>query len=168
MSNNWVNVLTKLQSFAFVLGTTILIQACGQQAEVKPIKIDGSSTVYPITEAVVKSYETNPLEKNASKLTVQSNFSGTGAGFKKFCAGETDINAASRPISQAEMAECDNSQVRYVELPIAFDAITVVVNRQNNWSDSMTLAELKQMWQPAAQGKIVKWNQVHSTWPDKP
>lgn len=168
MSSDPRKVLTRKQFFALLVGAAFLLQACGQQAEVKPIKIDGSSTVYPITEAVVKAYKANPLKQNGSNLEVQANFSGTGGGFRKFCEGATDINGASRPISREEMAVCNRAEVRYIELPIAFDAITVVVNPKNNWVESITVEELKQMWQPAAQGKIVKWNQVRSSWTDKP
>ncbi|MFM7408713.1 MAG: PstS family phosphate ABC transporter substrate-binding protein [Cuspidothrix sp.] len=128
------------------------------------IKVDGSSTVYPITQAVVKAYQANPENKSQ----VQVNISGTSGGFEKFCAGETDISNASRPINQSEMAACKKNGISYMELPIAFDALTIAVNPQNNWAKDITVAELKKIWEPAAEGKITKWNQVRSSWPDRP
>lgn len=169
MVQNRTEVSIRKKIFVLLAGAAFFLQACGQQAEIKPIKIDGSSTVYPITEAIVKAYKANPpKKKNGSKLDVQANFSGTGGGFRKFCQGATDINGASRPISREEMEVCNRAEVRYIELPVAFDALTVAVNRNNNWAESVTVGELKQMWQPAAQGKIVKWNQVRPSWPDQP
>ncbi len=128
------------------------------------VKIDGSSTVYPITEAVAEEFQ--KMKKNAVKVTV--GISGTGGGFKKFCRGETDISDASRPILKKEMEECAKAGIKYVELPIAFDALTVVVNPKNSFIKQLTVAELKMMWEPAAQGKITKWNQVNPAWPDAP
>jgi phosphate transport system substrate-binding protein len=128
------------------------------------IKIDGSSTVYPITEAVAEEFQ--KAKKGAVKVTV--GISGTGGGFKKFCRGETDISDASRPILKKEMADCAAAGIKYIELPVAFDALTVVVNPKNTWINQMTVAELKTIWEPAAQGKITKWNQVNPAWPDAP
>ncbi len=128
------------------------------------VKVDGSSTVYPITEAVAEEFQ--KMKKNAVKVTV--GISGTGGGFKKFCRGETDISDASRPILKKEMEDCAKAGIKYVELPVAFDALTVVVHPQNTWIKQMTVAELKMMWEPAAQGKITKWNQVNPAWPDAP
>jgi phosphate transport system substrate-binding protein len=133
-------------------------------ATTKGIKIDGSSTVYPITQRIAKEFAT--ITKN--NTPVQVSISGTGGGFEKFCAGKTDINNASRPISQAEMAVCNKNGVRYIELPIAFDALTIAVNSQNNWAKDITVTELKKMWEPAAEGKITNWNQVRSSWPNRP
>lgn len=128
------------------------------------IKVDGSSTVYPITQAVVKTYQANPENKSQ----VQVSISGTSGGFEKFCAGETDISNASRPINQSEMAACKKNNISYMELPIAFDALTIAVNPQNNWAKDITVAELKKIWEPGAERKITKWNQVRSSWPDRP
>jgi phosphate transport system substrate-binding protein len=130
----------------------------------KIIKADGSSTVYPITEAVAEEFQTQ--KKGATKVTV--GISGTGGGFKKFCRGEIDIQDASRPILSKEMLSCRETGVQYYELPVAFDALTVVVNPKNTWATSMTVAELKKLWEPAAQGKITKWSQVREGWPDQP
>jgi phosphate transport system substrate-binding protein len=140
-----------------------LIAAAGfTQAQV--IKIDGSSTVYPITEGVAEDFQ--KMKKNVIKVTV--GISGTGGGFKKFCRGETDIQDASRPILEKEMADCRAAGVEYVELPVAFDALTVVMNPKNTFLKSITVDELKKIWEPAAQGKIMRWNQVNPAWPDAP
>lgn len=128
------------------------------------VKIDGSSTVFPITEAVAEEFQ--KAKKQSIKVTV--GISGTGGGFKKFCRGETDISDASRPILKAEMAECSKAGIEYIELPVAFDALTVVINPKNAFIKQLTIAEMKKMWEPAAQGKITRWNQVNPAWPDQP
>lgn len=133
-------------------------------AQAQTVKIDGSSTVFPITEAVAEEFQ--KAKKGAIKVTV--GISGTGGGFKKFCRGETDISNASRPILRKEMDDCKQAGVTYLEMPVAYDALTVVVNPKNTWVKSMTVAELKKMWEPGAQGKITKWNQVNPAWPDQP
>jgi phosphate transport system substrate-binding protein len=94
--------------------------------------------------------------------------SGTGGGFKKFCRGETDISDASRPILKKEMDACKEAGIQYIELPVAYDALTVVINPKNDWIKSMTVAELNKMWAPAAQGSVKTWKQVNAAWPDKP
>ncbi|KMW70785.1 MAG: PstS family phosphate ABC transporter substrate-binding protein [Limnoraphis robusta] len=126
------------------------------------VKIDGSSTVYPITEAVAEEFQ--KAKQGAMRVTV--GISGTGGGFKKFCAGQTDISNASRPIKSSEADACKSAGITYIELPVAYDALTVVVHPSNPITN-ITPAELKKMWEPAAQGKIMKWNQVNSSWPDK-
>ena len=128
------------------------------------VKIDGSSTVFPITEGVAEDFQKS--KKNAIKVTV--GISGTGGGFKKFCRGETDVQNASRPILAAEMADCKAAGIEYIELPVAFDALTVVTNPKNTFLASMTVEELKKVWEPAAQGKVTRWNQVNPAWPDAP
>jgi phosphate transport system substrate-binding protein len=129
------------------------------------VKVDGSSTVYPVTEAVAEEFQ--KAEKNAIKVTV--GISGTGGGFKKFCRGQTDISDASRPILKAEMEECAKQGITYYELPVAFDALTVVVNPKNTFLEKgVTVEQLKKIWEPAAQGKIMRWNQVDPAWPDAP
>ena len=127
------------------------------------VKIDGSSTVFPITEAVAEDFQN--AKRGAVRVTV--GISGTGGGFKKFCRAETDIVNASRPILQKEMEECKKSGIEYVEMPVAFDALTVVVNPKNNWASRLTVAELKKIWEPEAQGKITKWSQVNPAWPEE-
>ena len=128
------------------------------------IKVDGSSTVYPITEAVAEEFQKE--KRGAVRVTV--GVSGTGGGFKKFCRGEIDIADASRPIKKSEMEGCAKAGIKYIELPVAFDALTVVVHPDNNWASEMTVAELKKMWEPAAQGKITNWKQVNAKYPDLP
>jgi phosphate transport system substrate-binding protein len=147
-----------LVAFAILLG--FLPSAVKAQV----IQIDGSSTVFPVTEAVAEEFQ--KAKKGKIKVTV--GIAGTGGGFKKFCRGETDISDASRPILKQEMESCKAAGIEYVELPVAFDALTVMVNPKNNWSPSMTVAELKKIWEPAAQGKITNWNQIREKWPNAP
>ncbi len=125
------------------------------------IKVDGSSTVFPITEAVAEEFQ----KEQRGKTLVTVGISGTGGGFKKFCRGETDLQNASRPIKPEEAIKCKETQVSYIEIPIAYDAITLVVSQKNTWLKDITLAELKKIWEPAAQGKIKTWNQVRKEWP---
>jgi phosphate transport system substrate-binding protein len=127
------------------------------------IKIDGSSTVFPISEAFAEEFQ---IQKRG-KVRVTVGVSGTGGGFKKFCRGEIDMSNASRPISAEEMENCRKAGIKYMELPVAFDALTVVVNPANNWikDNTLTIADLKKMWEPAAQGRIGNWKQVRSEWP---
>ncbi|HLA51639.1 MAG TPA: PstS family phosphate ABC transporter substrate-binding protein [Thermodesulfobacteriota bacterium] len=127
------------------------------------VKIDGSSTVYPITEAVAEEFQ--KIEKGKTKVTV--GISGTGGGFKKFCNGEIDISDASRPIKPSEVELCKKNSIKYIELPVAYDGLAVMVNPKNNWVDYLTVKELKKIWEPEAQGKIKKWNQIRPNWPDK-
>ena len=126
------------------------------------VKVDGSSTVYPITEAVAEEFQI------ATRIKVTVGVSGTGGGFKKFCRGETAVSNASRPIKLNEIKKCKDAGIKFIELPIAYDAISVVINKKNDWAKEMTTAELKKMWEPAAQGKITKWSQIRDGWPDKP
>ncbi|MDQ3563051.1 MAG: PstS family phosphate ABC transporter substrate-binding protein [Pseudomonadota bacterium] len=128
------------------------------------IQIDGSSTVYPVTEAVAEEFQN--AKKGAIKVTV--GISGTGGGFKKFCRGETDISDASRPILKEEMDACAENDIKYIELPVAFDALTVMVNPKNDWVDYLTVAELKKAWEPEAQGKVQNWKDIRPGFPDAP
>lgn len=152
---------SKLVSALAVAGVALF---GAQAAQAQVIKIDGSSTVYPITEAVAEEFQ--KAKKNAVKVTV--GISGTGGGFKKFCRDETDFSNASRPITEKEMADCKAAGVEYIEMPVAFDALTVVINPKNSFLKQATVAELKAMWEPAAQGKVTKWNQINPAWPDAP
>jgi len=128
------------------------------------VKVDGSSTVFPITEAVAEEFQ--KAKKQQIKVTV--GISGTGGGFKKFCRGVTDISGASRPILKKEMDDCKAAGIDYFELPVAFDALTVVINPRNTFIKQLTVAEMKKIWEPGAQGKVMKWNQVNAQWPDAP
>ncbi|MBE9060377.1 PstS family phosphate ABC transporter substrate-binding protein [cf. Phormidesmis sp. LEGE 11477] len=129
-----------------------------------PLSIDGSSTVYPITLEMAERFK----QAKTDSPEISVNFSGTGGGFEKFCAGETDISDASRPISLQEMAACKANGIEYIELPVAFDALTVVVNAENTWAEEITLAELQTLWQAEAEGEITRWNQIRADWPDEP
>src|SRR5262245_53899026 len=117
------------------------------------IKVDGSSTVFPITEAVAEEFQ----KETRGGVRVTVGISGTGGGFKKFCRGETDVQDASRPISSSEMEACRASGIQFYELPIAFDALTIAVSPQATWVESITIAELKQIWDPSSQGRVMKW-----------
>src|SRR5574343_1043337 len=153
MQTNPIKSLIAVSTLAFL----------GAPAFAQVVKVDGSSTVYPVTEAVAEEFQ---KANKGMKVTV--GVSGTGGGFKKFCRGETDISNASRPIAAKEMEDCKAAGVQYVEMPVAFDALTVVINPKNPFLKQITVAELKAMWEPAAQGKITKWNQVNPAWPDAP
>ncbi len=151
----------------FLVALTILSVSVANQplmAEEKFIKIDGSSTVYPITEAVAEEYQ--KAKKGSVKVTV--GISGTGGGFKRFCRGETDISDASRPIKDSEIQACKEQGIEFIELPVAYDGLAVVVNPKNTWVKSFTVADLKKIWEPEAKGTVTKWNQVRPEWPDAP
>ncbi|MCO6413445.1 MAG: PstS family phosphate ABC transporter substrate-binding protein [Thiogranum sp.] len=128
------------------------------------VKVDGSSTVFPITEAMAEEFQ--KAEKGKTMVTV--GISGTGGGFKKFCRGETDISDASRPIKDSEKKLCQENGIEYIELPVALDALTVVVNPKNDWVDHLTVEELHKMWVPDAQGTVMNWKQIRDGFPDKP
>ncbi len=125
------------------------------------IKVDGSSTVYPITEAVAEEFQ-----KQNKNVKVTVGISGTGGGFKKFCRGETHISNASRPIVKKEIDACKENNIEFIELPVAYDGLAVLVNKKNDWINAMTVEELKKIWAPEAQGMITNWNQVNPQWPN--
>jgi phosphate transport system substrate-binding protein len=135
---------------------------CKRASAASTVRVDGSSTVYPITEAVAEEFG-----KARSDLQVTVGISGTGGGFKKFCAGEIDIADASRPIKPTEVDLCKAGGVEYVELPVAYDGIAIVVNKANDWANSITVAELKRLWAPEAQRNVLKWSDVRSDWPNR-
>ncbi len=150
---------------ALLLSAVLSVGALyGAKAQERIVKIDGSSTVYPITEAVAEEFQ--KAKKGAIKVTV--GISGTGGGFKKFCRGETDISNASRPILKQEMEVCAKNGVRYIELPVAYDGLAVVVNPRNNWATCMTVEQLREIWKPESQGKTFKWKDFDPKWPDMP
>lgn len=133
------------------------------QSQSRLIQVDGSSTVFPISEAMAEEFiAANP------GMQVTVGVSGTGGGFKKFCENELDITGASRPIKSSEAEACAAAGVEYVEVPIAIDALTVVVHPQNTWATSMTVEQLKMLWEPAAEGRITRWNQIDPSWPNTP
>jgi phosphate transport system substrate-binding protein len=152
-----------------------MLAACGRSAQdARPsgsggaasgptlVSLDGSSTVFPISEAVAEEFQ---KANQGTRVTV--GISGTGGGFQKFCRGEIDIADASRPISATEVAACQKSGIHYVELPVAFDGIAIAVNPKNNWASNITVAELKTLWSPDAQGKVKTWSQVRKGWPNR-
>jgi phosphate transport system substrate-binding protein len=159
--------LSKLSSpHAIVAPLAVLLGAglfAGLALAQPTVKIDGSSTVFPITEAVAEDFQ--KAKKNAIRVTV--GISGTGGGFKKFCRNEIDVSNASRPILAKEMEDCRAAGIQYIELPVAFDALTVAVNPKNTFLKSITVDELKKIWEPGAQGKLTRWNQVNPAWPDQ-
>jgi len=146
-----------------LLSATTLLAATAPLFAQSIVKIDGSSTVFPITEAMAEEFQ--KVNKGV-KVTV--GISGTGGGFKKFCRGETDASGASRPIRKSEAEECKKNGIQFIELPVALDALAVVVNPKNTWAGEMTVAELKKMWEPEAQGKITNWNQIRASFPNAP
>jgi phosphate transport system substrate-binding protein len=127
------------------------------------IEIDGSSTVFKLSQAVAQEFS-----KLNNGVAIKVDKSGTGGGMKKFVKGEIDVCDASRPIQQSEIDQCKANNVEYVELPVAYDALTIAVNAQNDWCASMTTDELKKLWEPAAEGKVMKWKDVREGWPDEP
>jgi phosphate transport system substrate-binding protein len=154
--------MKKLNLTGLVLALMVSSWAHAQTGPI--VKVDGSSTVFPVTEAVAEDFQKS--KKGAIKVTV--GISGTGGGFKKFCRGETDVSNASRPILKKEMEACAQAGIKYIELPVAFDALTVVVNPSNTFLTSISVEELKKMWEPAAQGKVMKWSDVNPAWPAEP
>jgi phosphate transport system substrate-binding protein len=126
------------------------------------VKVDGSSTVYPITEAIAEEFLN---EAPAVRVTV--GVSGTGGGFKKFGRGEIDINDASRPIKDKEIEACKESGIEYIQLTIAYDGLAVIVHPSNNWVDHLTVEELKKIWEPQAEGVIMRWSDIRSGWPNE-
>ena len=148
--------------FSLILLTMISVVSCQKPVLAADlIKVDGSSTVFPITEAVAEEFG----KSGGGKVIV--GISGTGGGFKRFCRGETDISDASRPIKQKEIDACREGGVQYIELKVAFDGLAVVVNPQNTWAGYLTVEELKKIWEPGAQGAITKWSQVRSGFPSE-
>ena len=156
----------KTHRFTLVAVAALFAGALGANAvpaHAQTVKIDGSSTVFPITEAIAEDFQ----KAKKGKIRVTVGISGTGGGFKKFCRGETDISDASRPILKKEMDDCRAAGVQYIELPVAYDALTVVIHPDNKWAQTLTVAELRKMWEPAAQGKVKTWKQVNPAWPDQ-
>ncbi|MGD9892956.1 MAG: PstS family phosphate ABC transporter substrate-binding protein [Dehalococcoidia bacterium] len=127
------------------------------------IVIDGSSTVYPITQAAAEEFL-----RYGRRVRISVGIAGTGGGFKKFCAGDVDITNASRPISPSEREICDARGIDFIEVPVAYDGIAVVVHPDNTWVDCLSVDELRRIWEPAAQGAVSNWNQVRDTFPDRP
>ncbi len=158
-------MLNGLCAVALVTGA-LFITSCGQssqttQTSAPAIRVDGSSTVFPLTESVAEAF----MLDNRGRVRVTVGESGTGGGFRRFCRGETEVQGASRPILTSEIEACQAAGIGFVELPIAFDGLTVVVNLQNPLS-TITMAELKKIWEPSAEGKITNWRHVNPAWRD--
>lgn len=159
-----------MKKIAFLFAMLLLLSACSQTPQTEEeqaglsgfIKVDGSSTVYPVTEAVAEEFA---LVHPDVKVTV--GLSGTGGGFKKFCRAEIDINDASRPIKDSEITVCNETAIDYTSLSIAYDGMAILVHPENTWVESITVEELKKIWEPEAQNKIMKWNQIRPEWPDE-
>ena len=167
---------TQWMALSFIVLLGAMLAACSASAskEMPPastagatlsgsISVDGSSTVLPVSNLMAESFQ---LKHAGVKVMVQS--SGTGGGFKKLCTGALDVAGASRPINAEEIRECQANSVDFIELPVAFDSLSVVVNTNNTFAPCMTVAELKTLWEPAAGGKVTKWNQVRSSFPAQP
>lgn len=164
---------TKFFSTLLIIGAGLTITSCtgggSKQNESTEagiiqgeVKIDGSSTVYPISEAISEEFR-----KKFPDVKVTVGLSGTGGGFKKFGRAEIDVNDASRPIKPSEDSACKANNISYQEVLVAFDGLAVVVNPKNDWAKDITVAELKKLWEPEAQKKITKWSQVRTGWPDE-
>ena len=162
--NSNLNVFSWSKKVIIVLGFSLLAScSSGESPSTKSVVIDGSSTVFPITNSIAESFN----KKASETIAIEVETSGSLAGFAKFCQGETDINNASVPIPQEFMKQCKENGVAYIELPVAFDALTVVINPDNDWAQTMTVTELKALWQASAENKITNWQQINSQWPDK-
>ncbi|MEX2597795.1 MAG: PstS family phosphate ABC transporter substrate-binding protein [Salibacteraceae bacterium] len=154
-----------MKNILFTAAIALTLLACGNNKKEEgssAIAIDGSSTVYPVTEAMAEEFRT--VEPN---VNVTIGVSGTGGGFKKFGRGEVDIANASRPIKDDEKAIADENNITYVELEVAYDGLAVLIHPENDWVDCFTVAELKKIWEPEAQGTIMRWNQIRPEWPDE-
>jgi phosphate transport system substrate-binding protein len=156
---------------------TLFLAACGGQSTTSDagasdgaaasgsIRIDGSSTVAPLSAAAKELFNATP---DGQGIDITVGQSGTGGGFKKFCAGETDISDASRPIKDEESAACAEAGIEYAEITVANDALTVIVNKENDWATCLTVAELNKIWAPESEGQVTNWNQVRDGFPDVP
>ncbi|MGV3591292.1 MAG: PstS family phosphate ABC transporter substrate-binding protein, partial [Gammaproteobacteria bacterium] len=161
------------RSSLVTLLSTLLLTACGGADDSQQdggtgtemtgvVSLDGSSTVYPISEAVAEEFPA----AMAPRVRVTVGVSGTGGGFKKFLAGEIDINDASRPISESEKELAAANGIEYLEIPVAYDGLSVVVNPNNTWVDHLTMAELQTIWQPGS--AVDSWNDIRAGWPERP
>lgn len=156
--------LLKINKLIVSTGVALALSSMAGGALAQTVKVDGSSTVFPITEAVAEEFQ----KAMKGKIKVTVGISGTGGGFKKFCRDELDVTGASRPILKKEMDDCAKAGIKYIELPVAFDALTVIINPKNTWAKTLTVADLKKMYHPESQGKINNWNQVRSSFPNAP
>jgi len=158
-----------MKKIIFIVCTSAILFSCGSKDQktegsdstsATSIKVDGSSTVFPISEAVAEEFE---LENPTIKVT--ANASGTGAGFKKFIRNEIDVTGASRPIKASEDKDCEANKIQYLEIPIAYDGLAIVVSKENTWVDFLTTEELKKIWEPAAKETVTHWDHIRKGWP---
>jgi phosphate transport system substrate-binding protein len=156
-------IIAKFRAAALACAVFFVWGCAKAERAVETVRIDGSSTVYPITAAI-----DNEFEKLGKNIKISVGISGTSGGFKKFSAGEIDIANASRPIRKAEAERCAGNGIQFIELPIAFDGIAVVVHPSNSWCTHLTISELKRLWASEAQGTVMQWSDVRSGWPRKP
>lgn len=161
-------------ALAILLFTSLLLSACSGVEAPPPgddsladisgrIIIDGSSTVYPISQAIAEEFG-----YLAGDVQIPVGVSGTGGGFTKFCAGESDITNASRPIKPVEIEACEESGVNYIELPVAFDGLSVMVNPENDWVSCLTVEQLRHIWEPEAERIVTSWSDIDPSFPDEP
>lgn len=158
-----------MKKVLFIAVVAFTVIACGNKkgqdkegTSTGSITVDGSSTVYPVTEAVAEEFRAVQ-----PRINVTIGVSGTGGGFQKFGRGEINISNASRPIKDKEAAAAKENNIEFVGLEVALDGLAVIINPENDWVKSFTVEELKMIWEPAAQGKIMKWNQINPAWPDE-
>jgi len=158
-----------LVGLCLVTGLSLGLVSCGSaggsgEAATGNIRIEGSSTVYPITQAAAELFrEENPDAR------IEVGGAGTSDGFEAFCQGDTQISDASRPIEPEEIDVCEENNVEFIEIPVAYDGISVVVNKKgNDWATDITSEELKKIWEPSAEGKVTEWSQVNPDWPKEP
>ncbi|NJW51699.1 PstS family phosphate ABC transporter substrate-binding protein [Salinimicrobium oceani] len=153
-----------MKKIILLTAISVSLASCGNQKKdnKSAITIDGSSTVYPITEAIAEEYRAEDPD-----VDVTIGVSGTGGGFQKFGRGEVAITNASRPIKDDEKAIAESNGISFVELEVAYDGLAVVVHPENDWVSCFTVEQLKKIWEPAAQGTITRWNQIDPTWPDE-
>lgn len=154
-----------MKKVLFTSAMAFLMFACGNNKKDKGdsgISIDGSSTVYPVTEAVAEEFRNEDPEVN-----VTIGVSGSGGGFQKFTRGDIDIANASRSIKEDEKAIAAENDISFLELEVAYDGLAVIAHPENDWLDCITVEELRMIWEPAAQGEIMRWNQIRSEWPDE-
>jgi phosphate transport system substrate-binding protein len=149
-----------LSGLAVVLGLALVLTGCGG-GSIDSVGVDGSSTVFPLTEAVAEEFM-----EDTQGARVNVGVSGTGGGFSKFLRGETDINDASRPISPGEIEKAASNGIEYIELPVAYDGLAVVVHPENDWVDCLTVNELEELWKPNS--PIDRWSQLRDDFPDRP
>lgn len=152
-----------LASLAITLSIAVVAPAWADEPASEGLLIDGSSTVYPLSREAQRRFQ-----RARPGLAIDVQFSGTTGGFRRFCAGETDINDASREINAKEQAVCKKNGIGYRQIPIAMDSIAVVVHPSNRWANDITVDELKRLWTPKAEGRITHWNDIRADWPDRP